>query len=248
MRSVTTVRCFSRSKSSVYFMRLATETGTTGTFPTWYPMMDCVPKFPGQAVRIFLLKEKFSKLKEMTVIVEDGMRVDTTTGIVLGVNLEPDTFSPDASPLFIYNRSARFGVLCSKLMSNYTDIRHVMKTFSLLEDQWNDTKQRYLPRKYFLSQKLVCVELCKHFSFDCILTTAIHDKKREQAQLRIFNDLFAIIKKRWPLACTSGNKQNNTNFAPVPNCPSLAVRSRGTPSETFERLTTSQLPWPSSLA
>ena len=98
----------------------------------------------------------------MMVIVEDGMRVDTTTGIVLGCNLEPDTFSPDASPLFIYNRSARFGVLCSKLMSNYTDIRHVMKTFSLLEDQWNETKQRYLPRKYFLSQKLVCVER-KHF-------------------------------------------------------------------------------------
>ena len=182
----------------------------------------------------------------MTVIVEEGMRIDTATGVVLGRHLEPDCYSVDASPLFIYNRSVRFGALCAKLMYNYDEVSVVMHMFTKLEELWND--QRYLPRKYFLSQKLVCLELCRHYSFKCSITTAIHDKKRERAQLMIFNDLFAIIKKRWPLACTSGNKQNNTNFAPVPNCPSLAVRSRGTPSETFERLTTSQPPWPSSLA
>lgn len=247
MRSVTTVRCFSRLNSSLYCIRLATETGTTGTFPTLYAMIDWVPKFPGQAVRIFLLKGKSPLFKEMTVIVEEGMRIDTTTGVVLGRHLEPDSYSVDASPLFIYNRSVRFGILCTKLMYNYDEVAAVMAMFTKLEELWNDTKQRYLPRKYFLSQKLVCLELCRHYSFKCSINTAIHDKKRERAQLMIFNDLFAIIKKReWQLECTLANKPNNTNSVRVQNYPSPGAKLPVTPSEMFVRLMTLAHQWPSN--
>ena len=180
-------------------------------------------------------------------IVEEGMRIDTETGIVLGVHLEPDCYSDDASPLFVYNRSVRFGALCAKLMSNYDEIAVVIQMFSRLEDLWNETKKRYLPRKYFLSQKLVCLELCRHFSFECSIKTAIHDKKRERAQLMIFNDLFAIIKKKeWQLACTLDNKRNNINFARVQSYPYQAAKSPATPLEMFARLMTSQPQWRSS--
>jgi hypothetical protein len=182
----------------------------------------------------------------MTVIVEEGMRIDTTTGVVLGRHLEPDCYSVDASPLFIYNRSVRFGMLCTKLMYNYGEVSVVMAMFSKLEELWNDTKQLYLPRKYFLSQKLVCLELCRHYSFKCSISTAIHDKKRERAQLMIFNDLFAIIKKReWQLESTLA-KPNNTNFARVQNYPSPGAKLPVTPSEMFARLMTLAHQWPSN--
>ena len=142
------------------------------------------------------------------VIIEDGMRIDTETGIVLGPFLEPDAFAVNSAPLYIYNRSIRFYTLCRRFMPGPCEhINTVVAAFVQLEESWNVDKEKYLPRKYFLSQKLLCKQLCSEYGFPCSIQKAIHDKKRREVQLKIYRDLFLSIKgKRWErcVECSCG--------------------------------------------
>jgi len=184
------------------------------------------------------------------IIIEDGMRVDTETGVVLGPFLEPDVFSANSAPLYIYNRSIRFYSLCRRYMSGSCEqVNRVVGAFVKLEEVWNRDKDKYTPRKYFLSQKLLCQQLCAEFEFACSIRKAIHDKKRLGVQLDIYKDLFLSIKgKRWPQECTSEFKPSNTNSVQAPNYPSPVERSQSTQSETQEQLMILARRWLSSLA
>lgn len=182
------------------------------------------------------------------VIVEDGMRIDSATGVLLGPNLEPDVYSASACPLYIYNRSIRFYSLCRRYMVGPNEqVEAVVSKFCELEECWNTNKEKYLPRKYFLSQKLLCLELCKLLGFQCDIVKAISDKSRLHVQLTIYKDLFDTIKgKTWQRESTSANKQNNINFGPVRSSLSQVGTLPATPLEMLERLMTSRRIWHSS--
>ena len=152
------------------------------------------------------------------IVVEEGMRIDTTTGYVLGPNLVPEEYNPDASPLYIYNRSLRFWALCRKHMESPKQIAVVVSKFGELEEVWDSTKDKYKPRKYFLSQKLLCKELCKHFKYDCNIVKAINDSKRREKQLRIFSDLFGSIKTTWRPESILDCNQNSISLDRPQNC------------------------------
>jgi len=186
----------------------------------------------------------------MRVIVEDGMRIDANTGVLLGPNLEPDKFCVDSAPLYIYNRSVRFYSLCRRSMPGpVAEVNRVVTLFTRLEDQWGERKEKYKPRKYFLSQKLLCKELCKFCGYRCSIDKAIHDKGRLRAQMRIFEDLFSTIKtKEWPHECISDSKRSNISSDRALNCHSQGARLPLTPSETLERLMILARQWLSNSA
>ena len=184
----------------------------------------------------------------MVVVVEEGMRIDTDTGLVLGRNLEPDTYSPDCSPLYIYNRSLRFWQLCRKHMPKPSEIPIVVSKFSELEERWDMSKEKYKPRKYFLSQKLLCKQLCIFFKFQCTIVCAIHDARRREVQLKIYKDLFDSIKTTWRQECISDCNQNSTNFVRPPSFPWQGGTSHATRSETQEHLIILARAWLSNLA
>ena len=170
------------------------------------------------------------------IVVEEGMRIDTSTGYVLGPNLVPEEYNPDASPLYIYNRSLRFWALCRKHMKDPQHISVVVSKFGELEEVWDSTKDKYKPRKYFLSQKLLCKELCKHFKFECDIVKAINDSKRRANQLTIYKDLFDSIKTTWRQESILECNQSNINFARPPNCHWLVDISPDTRLGTHEQL------------
>ena len=182
------------------------------------------------------------------VIIEDGMKFDRMTGILIGPFLEPDQYNVYSAPLFIYNRSDRFTVLCYRVMpGSHTEVCRVVKLFQQLEDVWNSSKDKYRPRKYFLSQKLLCKELCCHLEFRCLIYIAILDKTRLAAQMIIYHDLFSLIKNRlWQPAYTSDGKQNHINSGPVPNYHLLDDKSRRTRSEMLEQKVILRHRWPSN--
>ena len=184
------------------------------------------------------------------MIIEDGMRIDPHTGVVLGQHLEPDCFAVNSSPLYIYNRSVRFYSLCRRSMTGpNSQVNRVVEMFSKLEEAWNTNKLKYRPRKYFLSQKLLCLELCKQFGYPCNIKQAIHDKTRRKVQLKIYKDLFLTIKnKRWPHEFTLANNPNSTNFDQARNSLLQEGRLLDTPYETLACLTILAHRWHSSLA
>ena len=181
------------------------------------------------------------------IVVEEGMRIDTTTGYVLGPNLVPEEYNPDASPLYIYNRSLRFWALCRKHMESPKQIAVVVSKFGELEEVWDSTKDKYKPRKYFLSQKLLCKELCKHFKYDCNIVKAINDSKRRANQLRIYKDLFDSIKTTWRQESILESNRSNINFARQPNCHWQAGTLQDIQLGTHEQLMILARRWLSSL-
>ncbi len=181
------------------------------------------------------------------VIIEDGMKFDRMTGILIGPFLEPDQYNVYSAPLFIYNRSDRFTVLCHRVMPSHNEVFMVVKLFQQLEDVWNVRKDMYKPRKYFLSQKLLCKELCGYLEFACLIYIAIQDKTRLAAQMVIYNDLFSVIKNRlWQPVCILDAKQNHINSGPVPNYHLLDDKSRHTRCEMLERKMISRHQWHSN--
>ena len=182
------------------------------------------------------------------VIIDDGMKFDRMTGILIGPFLEPDQYNVYSAPLFIYNRSDRFTVLCYRAMPGpHTEVCRVVKMFQQLEDVWNVSKDKYKPRKYFLSQKLLCKELCCHLEFRCLIYIAIQDKTRLAAQMIIYHDLFSLIKNTlWQPACISDVKQNHINSDQVPNYHLLDDKSRHTRCEMLEQKMISRHQWHSN--
>ena len=179
------------------------------------------------------------------VVIEEGMRIDASNGVLLGRFLEPDKYNVYSAPLFIYNRSDRFYILCRcNMCGTERQIDHVLHLFRQLEDVWEDQKEKYRPRKYFLSQKLLCLELCKYCDYKCSILIAIHDKGRLRAQMLIYDDLFLSIKsKKWRLEYTLDNKRNNINLGLAPNCLLQDDILPRTPSETLDQLTILALRW-----
>ena len=179
------------------------------------------------------------------VVIEEGMRIDASNGVLLGRFLEPDKYNVYSAPLFIYNRSDRFYILCRcNMCGTERQVDHVLHLFRQLEDVWEDQKDKYRPRKYFLSQKLLCLELCKYCDYNCSILIAIHDKGRLRAQMLIYDDLFLSIKsKKWRLECTLDNKLNNINLGQAPNFLLQDDILPRTPSETLEQLTILALRW-----
>ena len=184
------------------------------------------------------------------VIIEDGMKFDRITGILIGPFLEPDQYNVYSAPLFIYNRSDRFTVLCHRMMPGTPrEIYMVVKLFQQLEDVWNVRKDKYKPRKYFLSQKLLCKELCGHLEFKCLIYIAIQDATRLAAQMVIYHDLFSVIKNRlWQPACISDVKPNPISSDPVPSYRLLDDKSRLTRCEMLEQKMISRHLWHSNSA
>ena len=176
------------------------------------------------------------------------MRIDSVSGIVLGIHLEPDTYSPDSAPLYIYNRSLRFWQLCRKHMLKPSEIPIVVAKFSELEERWDSTKEKYKPRKYFLSQKLLCMQLCAFFNFACNIVCAIHDPRRLSNQLKIYKDLFDSIKTTWRQECISACNQNSISFARPQNFHLQGGTLHATQCETREQLIILARKWLSSLA
>ena len=181
------------------------------------------------------------------IIIDNGYKYDAETGVLLGQHLEPDKYNVHSAPLFVYNRTDRFYILCLRCMPGpQKEVNDCVKMFQSLEDVWNLRKDRYTPRKYFLSQKLLCKMICYHLEIRCTIVTAIQDKKRLAAQLVIYADLFANIKCRHE--CTLDVKPNSINFVHPPNFPLRDGKSRLTPLEILEQLTISKRRWPFNLA
>ena len=180
------------------------------------------------------------------VIIENGYKYDSETGVLLGQHLEPDKYNVHSAPLFVYNRTDRFYILCIRVMPGpQQEVNQCVKMFQSLEDVWNSQKEKYKPRKYFLSQKLLCKMICSHLELRCTIVRAIKDKKRLAAQLIIYADLLCNIKCRHE--CTLAVRQNNINFAHPLNSHLLVGKLRLTQSETHAQKMTYKLPWPSNL-
>ena len=128
------------------------------------------------------------------VVLDNGYKYDRFTGVLLGQHLEPDKYNVHSAPLFVYNRTDRFYLLCQRSMPGpYSDINMCVKMFQRLEDVWNERKDKYKPCKYFLSQKLVLREVCHRLGGPCNLPVSIRDRNRRRKQLRIFDDMWQIL-------------------------------------------------------
>ena len=96
----------------------------------------------------------------------------------------------------MYNRSQRFQHLLSPSGVSRKDHEAVLRTFEALEGAWKTTRDDYLPRKYFLSQR-VCLDLiCNKLGICKRARTKppIRDKKRFLLQKNIFNKLWTMIQ------------------------------------------------------
>jgi len=176
------------------------------------------------------------------VVLDNGYKYDCFTGVLLGQYLEPDKYNVHSAPLFVYNRTDRFYLLCQRSMPGpYSDINMCVKMFQKLEDVWNDRKDKYKPRKYFLSQKLLCKEICLHLNLKCIIVRAIQDKNRLAAQMIIYADLFDNYKCQHD--CISENKPNSISSVHPPNSPLRDGKSQLTPFEILEQIATSRVLW-----
>ena len=180
------------------------------------------------------------------IIIDNGYKYDAETGVLLGQHLEPDKYNIHSAPLFVYNRTDRFYILCLRFIPGpQKEVNACVKMFQSLEDVWNLRKDRYKPRKYFLSQKLLCKMICCHLEIRCTIVRAIQDKKRLAAQLLIYDDLFANIKCRHEF--TLDVKPNSINFALQLNCHLQEDKSQHTQLGIRERKMICKLPWPSNL-
>ena len=187
------------------------------------------------------------------MIIEDGWRNDETTGILLGRHLEPDQYTHDSAPLYVYNRSVRFRELCYKFVDP-PSVQKIMRIFCCLEDFWQKDKTKYsTTRKYFLSQKLLCKEIASYIGVSCRIKRPIHDKKRLANQMEILQRLmadFLLLKKEQPrcrLKCTSDNNPSNIIFDQAPSYPFPAGKLPDTPLGMLELIATFRHRWPSNL-
>jgi len=127
-------------------------------------------------------------------VVEDGLYVDPTTGIVMGRHLELDrNVNGQYSPIYYYNRSWRFIGLFNLYNIDFRDQTITLRCFEQLEKAWEKVKQNYT-RVYFLTQKLLLQEICTRLKIASTQPAKrpISDLRRYKAQIEIFNDLWNI--------------------------------------------------------
>lgn len=131
----------------------------------------------------------------------DGFLVDVSTGVIKGPYLHIEEVNYTNQPLFIYNRSVRFEDLVWKSQVPGPFIKDVLLTFCLIETVWEAHKEEF-NRKYFLTQRLLCQEICKMLGCACsIRGRPIRDKRRYKKQLAILHSLLAFFLKEQKLRC-----------------------------------------------
>ena len=138
-------------------------------------------------------KKQTTIAPEDTLITEDGLVVDSSTGFVIRRHLVLDEGPYGyCAPLYTYDRTNRFSCLLSPCGIPLEKRSLVIRVFEQLEQQWESTKEKYT-RKYFLSQKLVLREVCSRLGINCNLPISIRDRHRRKKQLRIFDDMWQIL-------------------------------------------------------
>ena len=126
-------------------------------------------------------------------IVDQGFYVDTETGEILGPYLDTTEGAFDGGrPIWVYDRSIRFAHLFSPANIPLQFRSPILEIFEKLEKEWLQRKERYLPRRYFLSQALTLKLICKKRNIPCAWRNkkVIRDKKRYRLQNTIFNELW----------------------------------------------------------
>ena len=129
------------------------------------------------------------------VIVSNGFYVNAETGEVLGPHLDTTEGAFDGGrPIWVYDRSIRFAHLFTPANVPLEYRGTVLDIFEKLEKAWLSRKERYLPRKYFLSQALTLKLICIKMDIPCAWRTkrVIRDKKRFKTQSRIFAELWTF--------------------------------------------------------
>ena len=146
-------------------------------------------------------------------IVADGFVVDPSTGVVLGPYICIQDQDYTKQPIFIYNRSVRFEDLVWRSKVPGHCIKDVLTLFSALEEVWEAHKSSF-DRKYFLTQRLLCQQLCFIVGCECsIKGRPIRDKRRYKKQIVIFEQLlrlFSESKNKCRLPSSLALKVNNT--------------------------------------
>ena len=178
---------------------------------------------------------------------EEGFIV-SDTGVVIRRHLEPDTYNRDSAPLYVYNRSVRFRELCVKHV-DYESIGEIMKIFVAMEDLWaKDIKRYSATRKYFLSQKLLLKQIALYIGCKCSIKRPIHDKKRLNTQMEIFQLLLKdfLCCNKCQHKCISGPSRSNTTSGRLQNYPWPEGKSPVTPLEIQELMMTFQPQWRSN--
>ena len=179
---------------------------------------------------------------EGNIVIDNGYKYDCFTGVLIGPYLEPDKYNTHSAPLFVYNRTDRFYLLCLRSIPGpQADVNRCVKMFQSIENVWIVRKAMYLPRKYFLSQKLLCKMICKHLEISCTIVRAIQDKTRLAAQLVIYADLLCNIKCLH--AYILDDKPNNISSGHQQNFPLPGDRLPLTPSGILERIMTGKPQW-----
>jgi hypothetical protein len=130
-------------------------------------------------------------------IVEKGFVIDTATGEVIGNHVDPTEGAfGGGRPIWVYDRSIRFAHLFNPANIPRQYRSPILDIFEKLETQWKSRKEKYLPRKYFLSQALTLKLICAKRDIPCAWKNkaVIRDKKRYKRQNAIFDELWAFAK------------------------------------------------------
>ena len=125
-------------------------------------------------------------------ICEDGMLIDSNTGVVLRTHLEIDkNHNGHFCPIYFYNRSWRFSALFSQYKIPRADQHRALQCFEALEKVWEQTKAKY-KRTYFLSQRLILQQITTRLDIPSAQPSKrpIADLRRFNAQMLIFNELW----------------------------------------------------------
>ena len=130
-------------------------------------------------------------------VIEKGFVIDTSTGEVIGNHIDPTEGAfGGGRPIWVYDRSIRFAHLFNPANIPRQYRSPILDIFEKLETQWKSRKEKYLPRKYFLSQALTLRLICAKRDIPCAWKTkaVIRDKKRYKRQSAIFDELWAFAK------------------------------------------------------
>ena len=152
----------------------------------------------------------FEEKKIEWYVIVDGFYLDEN-GVLLGPALDLDINRKGPySPLYYYNRSWRFIGLFNVFNIPLRQQGTVLNYFEALERQWEDTKQ-FFTRVYFLTQKLLLQEITRRLGIPSTQPPGrpISDRKRYNAQMKIFNHLWKKVITIKCHSCTSGTNSSS---------------------------------------
>ena len=160
-------------------------------------------------------------------VIVDGFYLDED-GVLLGPALDLDINRKGPySPLYYYNRSWRFIGLFNVFSIPLRQQGTVLDYFEALETVWEDTKGKYT-RVYFLTQKLLLQEITRRLGIPSTQPPGrpISDRKRYNAQMDIFNQLWKKVINNKCHSCTSGT---NSSLGSSPQTVSSLLKTGSSP-------------------